>query len=188
VRRVDDFVAGLDHASQRVAARARQRMAVAGRELDDAARRARRSATLAVGREHTRLDRVHGRLDELAMRRSTDLGARLDTCARRLGELGRRATRDASAVLAVRERELVTHVQHRLERAVMRLDAREAVVRALDPHRVLERGYSITRDADGRVLRTVDGLVAGARVETELAAGRVASRIEAVTPMEEPGE
>ncbi len=35
-------------ASQRVAARARQRMAVAGRELDDAARRARRSATEAV--------------------------------------------------------------------------------------------------------------------------------------------
>jgi len=188
VRRVDEFVAGLDHASQRVAARARQRMAVAGRELDDAARRARRSATLAVGREDTRLDRAHGRLDELARRRSTDLGARLDTCARRLGELGRRATRDRSAVLAVRERELVTHAQHRLERAEMRLEAREAVVRALDPHRVLERGYSITRDADGRVLRTVDGLVPGARVETELAAGRVASRIEAITPTEEPGE
>src|SRR5262249_5255318 len=40
VGRVDAFVDRLDHASQRVAARARQRMAVAGRELDEAARRA----------------------------------------------------------------------------------------------------------------------------------------------------
>ena len=94
VRQVDEFVGALDHASQRVAARARQRMAVAGRELDDAARRARRSATTAVVREHTRLDRAHGRLDELARRRTVDLGAQLDTCARRVAELGRRATRD----------------------------------------------------------------------------------------------
>jgi exodeoxyribonuclease VII large subunit len=64
----------------------------------------------------------------------------------------------------------------------MRLAASEAVVRALDPRRVLERGYSITRDADGRVLRRSDAVAAGALVETELAAGRVTSRVEAVTP------
>ena len=52
--RVADFVAGLDDASQRVAARARQRMAVAARELDDAGRRARRSAPAAVARERAR--------------------------------------------------------------------------------------------------------------------------------------
>src|SRR5262249_32946190 len=72
IGRGDDCVARLDEASQRVAARARQRMAVAGRELDDAARRARRSASAAVGREQARLDRAHGRLDELARRRTTD--------------------------------------------------------------------------------------------------------------------
>jgi exodeoxyribonuclease VII large subunit len=47
---------------------------------------------------------------------------------------------------------------------------------------VLERGYSITRDADGRVLRSTDTVVAGAVVETELAAGRVTSRVETITP------
>jgi exodeoxyribonuclease VII large subunit len=181
VRQVDEFVAALDHASHRVAARARQRMAVAGRELDDAARRTRRSAMSAVTREHTHLDRVHGRLDELARRRTSDLGARLDECARRVGELGRRAARDRRVALATRERALVTHAQHHLQRAALRLGTHEGVVRALDPKRVLERGYSITRDADGRVLRGADEVSAGAVVETELARGRVISRVETTT-------
>jgi exodeoxyribonuclease VII large subunit len=188
VRQVDDFVGALDQASHRVAARARQRMAVAGRELDEAARRARRSATTAVVREHTRLDRSHGRLDELARRRAADLGTRVDARARRIVELGRRATHDRHRVLEARERRVVTHGQHHLDRAGMRLAASEAVVRALDPRRVLERGYSITRDADGRVLRRSDAVAAGAVVETELAAGRVTSRVETITPTEDPSE
>jgi exodeoxyribonuclease VII large subunit len=86
--------------------------------------------------------------------------------------------------LVARERELVTHSQHHLERADLRLGRSEGIVRALDPRRVLERGYSITRDADGRVVRTSDGITAGAIVETELAAGRVTSRVEATTAPE----
>ena len=60
----------------------------------------------------------------------------------------------------------------------MRLAANEAVVRALDPRRVLERGYSITRAADGRVVRTADSVASGSLVETELAGGRITSRVE----------
>jgi exodeoxyribonuclease VII large subunit len=178
VGRVDAFVGALDHASHQVAARARQRMAVAGRELEHAAHRARRSATAAVAREHTRLDRAHGRLDELARRRTVDLGAHLDTCARRLAELGRRATRDRRTVLDVRERELATHAQHHLSRAELRLARSEGIVRALDPRRVLERGYSITRDADGRVVRQAADVGVGSQIQTELAEGRVVSRVE----------
>jgi exodeoxyribonuclease VII large subunit len=187
VRRVDDYVAALDQASRRVVARAQQRTALARRELDDAARRARRSAAGAVAAEHTRLDRVHGRLDELARRRTGELGLRVDACARRVAELGRRVAHDRRAALDGRERGLVTHAQHHLERAALRLGASEAVVRALDPRRVLERGYSITRAADGRVLRTVDEVAAGTVVETELARGRLTSRVETTTP-EEPGD
>jgi len=185
VRQVDGFVGALDQASQRVAARARQRMAVADRELGDAARRARRSASTAVVREHTRLERAHGRLDELARRRTVDLGAHLDSCARRVAELGRRATRDRRVALVGRERNLVSSSQHHLERAELRLGRSEAVVRALDPRRVLERGYSITRDADGRVLRATDAVVPGEVVETELAGGRLTSRVESITPTED---
>ena len=105
---------------------------------------------------------------------------------RRVGELGRRTTRDRRIALLARERDVATHAQHHLERAAMRLARSEAVVRALDPRRVLERGYSITRDTDGRVVRTSDAVAAGALVETELAGGRITSRVESVTPTEEP--
>jgi exodeoxyribonuclease VII large subunit len=138
-----------------------------------------------MAREHTHLDRAHGRLDELARRRTADLATTLAARARRVGELGQRAARDADHALATRQRRIATHGQHHLERAVLTLAGHESVVRALDPKRVLERGYSITRDVDGRVLRDVEGVGVGAMVETELAGGRMVSRVE--TLMEEPG-
>ena len=99
-----------------------------------------------------------------------------------MAELGRRATRDRRVALVARERAVVTHAQHHLERAGLRLTSSEAVVRALDPRRVLERGYSITRDEHGRVLRSAEAVAAGTLVDTELADGRVTSRVESTTP------
>jgi exodeoxyribonuclease VII large subunit len=180
VHRVDDFVGRLDGGARRVAARARQRTALASRELEHAAQRVRRSATTAVGREHTRVDRAHGRLDELARRRTTDLATVLDARSARLTELGRRATRSRQVTLTARQRTVATHARHRLEQASLTLSSREAVVRALDPRRVLERGYSITRDTHGRVVRP-GAVEAGAVIETELAGGRITSRVETAT-------
>ena len=54
----------------------------------------------------------------------------------------------------------------------------ESTVRALDPRRVLERGYTITRDEHGRVVRHATDAVAGALIITELADGQLASRVE----------
>jgi exodeoxyribonuclease VII large subunit len=59
-----------------------------------------------------------------------------------------------------------------------KLDGVAAQVRALDPARVLARGFSITRDAAGAVVRDGAALVPGDRLTTELAAGRVASVVE----------
>jgi exodeoxyribonuclease VII large subunit len=160
--RVDEFVGRLDDAAQRVTGRARQRVAMAAREL-------------------AALERAHGRLDELARRRASDAAARLDACIRRVDELGRRATRHSSRVLTGRERELATRAGHHLDRATLRVDGSEAVVRALDPRRVLERGYSITRDAAGRVVKRAAVLTTGTVLETEVAEGRVTSRVEGVT-------
>jgi exodeoxyribonuclease VII large subunit len=59
-------------------------------------------------------------------------------------------------------------------------------VRALDPRRDIERGYSITRDGEGRVVRQAAASLVGAVLDTELATGRITSRVETIT--EEPGE
>jgi exodeoxyribonuclease VII large subunit len=179
--RVDEFVGRLDDAAQRVSGRARQRVAMAARELDVASVHLARRAPAAASRELAALERAHGLLYELARRRAGDAAARLDGCIRRVDEVGRRATRDSSRMLAGRERELTTRARHHLDRSTLRLDGSEAVVRALDPRRVLERGYSITRDAAGRVVKRAAALTTGTVLETEVAEGRVTSRVEGVT-------
>ena len=98
----------------------------------------------------------------------------------RMQELGHRRTRDAAVMLRERERALVAIAARHLERATLRLDAGEVAVRALDPRRVLERGYTITRTSDGRVVRRARDVGAGVELVTELASGRVISRVEAV--------
>jgi len=51
----------------------------------------------------------------------------------------------------------------------------EAQLRALGPHAVLERGYSITRTLDGNVLTRAKGVKTGTELETLLADGKIIS-------------
>jgi exodeoxyribonuclease VII large subunit len=66
-------------------------------------------------------------------------------------------------------------------RAGEQLDAGEARLRALDPRRVLERGYTITRHG-GQVVRGPSEVAAGDELVTETATGTVTSRVERSRP------
>ena len=138
---------------------ARLRAALAARELDDAARRIHRGAPAALLRERSLLDHRHGRVQEL----------------------GRLRTRDAEVALQARERSVITAATHHLRRA------RRPGSTAPRPRsgrstrgRVLERGYSITRDANGHTVRRAVDASVGDHLVTELASGRIASRVESV--------
>lgn len=48
----------------------------------------------------------------------------------------------------------------------------------LSPSRVLARGFSITRDLEGRALRDPDSVRVGEQIQTELAGGSLTSRVE----------
>jgi exodeoxyribonuclease VII large subunit len=61
----------------------------------------------------------------------------------------------------------------------------QAQLRALNPLAVLDRGYSITHDADGRVLTSVAGLKRGRHVSTRLATGSFESDITDVRKAED---
>ena len=61
---------------------------------------------------------------------------------------------------------------------VTRLEGADARLRALDPRRVLERGYTITRTNDGKVLRAPTDVGVGDALVTETAGGEVRSRVE----------
>jgi exodeoxyribonuclease VII large subunit len=65
-----------------------------------------------------------------------------------------------------------------LERAGRHLDATERHLHALDPARVLARGWSITRTADGGLLRSVAEAPVGTRLHTRVVDGTVASTVD----------
>jgi exodeoxyribonuclease VII large subunit len=158
VEHVCEFVDRLDEVSRGVAGLARARCALAQREVGERARRVRRGAPAALVHELSALERRQGRVEEL----------------------GTRALREAAGALRDRRRLLVA-AGTRLTRAADRqVDGSEARLRALDPRRVLERGYSITRDESGRVLKAADGLEPDDVLDTELAAGHVTSRVASV--------
>jgi exodeoxyribonuclease VII large subunit len=58
------------------------------------------------------------------------------------------------------------------------LDARAARLALLDPVNLLRRGWSITRDPEGHVIRSVAAAAPGTVITTQVADGRLTSRIE----------
>ena len=105
------------------------------------------------------------RIDDLSFR----LGAHLKQVASTFDcRLNRVAPRLAPAMTAA------------YQRAESRLKSASAGLRHLSPYGVLERGYSITLNAEGRVVRGMEGLVPGARLTTRLADGTATSVVESV--------
>jgi exodeoxyribonuclease VII large subunit len=73
---------------------------------------------------------------------------------------------------------LSSRVPPRLAAEERHLAGLEARVRALDPVNVLARGWTITRAADGSVVRAPDRVAAGDVITTQFASGTVSSRVE----------
>jgi exodeoxyribonuclease VII large subunit len=72
----------------------------------------------------------------------------------------------------------LTGVTERLmERFGARLSAGAARLDALSPLRVLERGYAVARDSDGRVLRRVAQFVSGRSFRLRVSDGEIAARV-----------
>jgi len=66
----------------------------------------------------------------------------------------------------------------RLQAASSGLAHRRARLEALSPELVLARGYSITQDEAGRVLRAAAETGPGRAISVRLAAGSLAARVE----------
>jgi exodeoxyribonuclease VII large subunit len=138
-----------------VAVATRQGLSGADRDLSGRAMRVRRSATGALARSALALERSVGRAESGARARLRGHEQVVAAAAERLVQRPPRLLAGASRDLA-------------------RLDAQ---VRALDPARSLARGWSITRHADGRVVRSVRDVAAGHELSTTLADGEVRSSV-----------
>ena len=156
IEAVDDFSAGLGRIAHRVSLRARGACTIARRDLIARAARVRRTVPVALDRERRTLD-VH---------------------RRRAVEGGGRGTRDASSRVRATQRAVTTSATRGLRDGGRRLAAADDRLRALDPRRVLERGYTITRTSEGKAVRRAADAVHGTVLDTETADGTVRSRVE----------
>ncbi len=73
----------------------------------------------------------------------------------------------------------------RLETARARLGLVAASLDALSPLAVLQRGYAIAEDADGRLLRDANSVSPGDQVSVRLAKGRLTARVEDIQTHDE---
>ena len=111
-----------------------------------------------------RLERVAGRLSPQA------IGDRVARCAERVQVLHARARQSMLNGVA-------RHRRH--------LDASAKLLASLSYQGVLQRGFALVRDSEGRSVRTVARVAAGQRLDIELADGHV--KAEAVE-IRKPGE
>jgi exodeoxyribonuclease VII large subunit len=116
-----------------------------------------------------RLSREAMRALEYAMQRVDGLARRLVHPAERL-----RSSRQHLAHLAVR---LSAAMKHRFAEARAQMQRIEAVLAGLDHHTVLARGYSLTLDARGGVVRSAAQVAVGERLVTRLARGEIESEV-----------
>lgn len=125
------------------------------------------------------LERATATLEKTISRRAEIFRKRADSLARRLtpASLSARAARDGVR-LAVLKSSLDAAARSRLEEARARLQVAAASLDALSPLAVLKRGYSITHDANGRLLRSADEANSGERVRVRLEQGALLCRVE----------
>jgi exodeoxyribonuclease VII large subunit len=151
---------------------------------------------------------LHGRLDAGLRRAGTGLDERLARSMRGLAavdtgraldvavvaaatglETSGRRLRDAHPrrQLQVCRRRLATLDWRRptgdiLGRAAGRLEAGRRHLSALDPQRVLERGFAVATGPDGTVIRAAAAVTAGDEVTVRVAAGSFRARVEGSSP------
>jgi exodeoxyribonuclease VII large subunit len=165
----------LDHLARRLQFGQRRRLDNLAQRLDGMSRRLIHPAA-RLTEQHRHLDHLGRRLHhalagnlQQRQRRSEQVAARLHSLRPDLGGLAQRL-----AYLQQRQQRAQTN---RLTSLAARLDALGSHLNHLNPQAVLERGYSIVRDAKGRIVRDSQDLKVGSEIEVTLAHGGVGAQV-----------
>ena len=124
-------------------------------------------------------------VDELRLKLSRGLRHTLEIWRGRLETMGERLTGLGPLNQLRREQQRLDYLMeglkwsmhHRLDGGHKRLSALGAHLNALSPLKVLDRGYSITRDANGKVIKRASEMKAGEKITTKLAEGTLTSEV-----------
>jgi exodeoxyribonuclease VII large subunit len=148
----------IDELTHRLRAAARHRLTQGHHRLEPAARK------LAALHPARLAERARARLDRIASRLAWVLGGRSKRGSDRLGHLEARLA--------------AVHPVHRLRLAQQSLRAAERQLESMSHRSVLARGFSVTRGAGGRILRSTAEVSPGQVITTELADGNIRSTVE----------
>ncbi len=168
-----------------------------GRRLERAARyqvlQARqRWSRVDAGRNEMRmtqqLRRQELRLDDLAARAEQAVEAKLSILTETQERLNAAVLRhdprerlgQSRQRLTVAHQHMEMAMLHRMHAASSQRGALNARLEALSPLAVLDRGYALVQDEQGRVVRDAATLATGEVVQTRLARGRFTSRVEEI--------
>ncbi len=179
VHRKQDFVADIENRVRRMAQILRLRLSQARQALTEL-RMNQVFQTLAtrLAEQAQRVDEAVAALDRLM--RSSLHTARQEWLRVSAGVVRydfRRLLNLRRAKLAERERLFENDFRRFLTERRNRLVQIEAILKERSPQRILERGYSITRDAEGRIVRDAAQVAIGADVSIRLARGELGASV-----------
>jgi exodeoxyribonuclease VII large subunit len=177
VTRVGELAGAMESTWAAIAERGRRGVRRHDERLLAHARQLARGTRVALDGSSTRLDAIAGRSRRAATSGLERAAHRLDTHGGRLTGAARSHLRAAEVLVAAAERRVAHRAPRALAEGERALDALDARLRGLDPDRTLARGWSITRRADGRVVRSPDDVAPGDVLTTRVAAGEVRSTV-----------
>ena len=156
------------------------RLRSAIQHVDELSQRLTAALNKRLAGQRGRLEPVANRLAALHPARLAERAkATLNALTHRLAwVLGARSKRAGDALAAVETGLQQAHPRHRFALARQRLLALERQLESMSYRSVLGRGFSMTRDAQGKIIRSVAAVNPGDAIETELADGKIASRVE----------
>ena len=145
------------------------------RRIDEAAGRLARAPRQAGETFAQRIDHLELRMTTALRNGTTPVAARLDRAAQRLAPALKEAVAAAERRLARSEPHLLPAMREALAKGLRRLSTAQAKLELLDPGSPLKRGYSLTFDAEGRIVRAAETVKPGDRLTTRLGVGEITS-------------
>ncbi len=158
------------------------------RERSETAWRATaRIATVRLDRHEQRLADVSLRVSNRTRSAAAIATERLDRHAGRIPAIARQRIGEHSSCLERAAGRMGGEARRHLAVAGMRLDGTEVRIRDLDPITTLARGWTITRRADGTLVRAVGDVAPGDELFTVVADGTIRSGVRGAPIMSHPG-
>ena len=126
-------------------------------------------------------DRINEILSDGVDRRLEQISASLATAGAQLAAAhpGQQLARVRQEISSLGD-QLQRHILYRLEREQGRLARTRAALSALSPEATLARGFSITRNGEGKVITSSLEVTVGEKLRTQLAQGEIISEVKQI--------